>query len=56
VALSQNQITGGVRYGPVTFWFQEDFTLGRIPGLGRTWFHDSNAPDVAFGLTLTLEP
>jgi hypothetical protein len=56
VALSQNQITGGVRYGPLTFWLQEDFSPGSVPGLGPTWFHDSNAPDVAIGLTLTLEP
>lgn len=56
VTLSQNQITGGVRWGPLTFWFQEDFTPGYVPGLGPTWFHDSNAPDVAMGLTLTLRP
>jgi hypothetical protein len=56
VTLSQNQITGGVRYGPITFWFQEDFTIGHVPGLGPTWFHDSNAPDVALGLTLTVRP
>jgi len=55
VTLSQNQITGGVRYGPVTFWLMEDFTLGSVPGLGPRWFYDSNAPDVAIGLTLTLE-
>jgi hypothetical protein len=56
VTLSQNQISGGVRYGPITFWFQEDFTIGYVPGLGPSWFHDSNAPDVALGLTLTLRP
>jgi hypothetical protein len=49
------RITGGVRYGPVTFWLMEDFTLGSVPGLGPRWFYDSNAPDVAIGLTLTLE-
>jgi hypothetical protein len=56
VTLSQNQITGGVRWGPLTFWFQEDFTVGHVPGLGPRWFYDSNAPDVALGLTLTLQP
>ena len=56
VTLSQNQITGGVRWGPLTFWFMEDFTVGHVPGLGPTWFYDSNAPDVAMGLTFTLRP
>lgn len=56
VTLSQNQITGGVRWGPLTFWFQEDFTVGHVPGLGPRWFYDSNAPDVALGLTLTVQP
>jgi len=56
VSLSQNQITGSVRWGPITFWFAEDFTLGSVPGLGPRWFFDSNAPDVAVGLTLTLRP
>jgi hypothetical protein len=56
VTLSQNQITGGVRWGPLTLWFAEDFTLGHVPGLGPRWFYDSNAPDVAMGLTLTLQP
>ena len=56
VTLSQNQITGGVRWGPLTFWLAEDFTLGSVPGLGRRWFYDTNAPDLAMGLTLTLRP
>jgi len=56
VTLSQNQITGAVRWGPLTFWFMEDFSLGSVPGLGPRWFYDSNAPDVAIGLTLTLQP
>ena len=56
VTLSQNQITGGVRWGPLAFWFMEDFNVGHVPGLGPTWFYDSNAPDVAMGLTLTLRP
>lgn len=56
VVLSQNMITGGVRFGPVTLWFQEDFNVGHVPGLGPTWFYDSNAPDLSVGLTLTLQP
>jgi hypothetical protein len=56
VTLAQNQITFGIRYGPITFWFMEDFTIGSVPGLGPRWFYDTNAPDVAFGLTLTLQP
>jgi hypothetical protein len=56
VTLSQNQITGAVRWGPLAFWFAEDFNLGHVPGLGPTWFYDSNAPDVALGLSLTLRP
>ncbi len=56
VTLSQNQITLGVRLGPLTFWFAEDFNLGHVDGLGPSWFYDSNAPDVALGLTLTLQP
>ena len=56
VALSQNQISGGVRWGPLAFWFSEDFNLGNVPGMGPTWFYDTNAPDLAIGLTLTLRP
>jgi hypothetical protein len=55
VSLAQNQITGGVRWGPLTFWFAEDFTPGHVPDLGPTWFYDSNAPDVALGVTLTWQ-
>lgn len=53
VAMPQNQVAGGVRRGPLTFWFMEDFCPGAVPGRGR-WFYDTNAPDVAIGLTLTL--
>ncbi len=53
VAMPQNQITGGVRRGPLTFWVMEDFCPGRLPGL-RGWFYDTNAPDLAIGLTVTL--
>ena len=52
--MPQNQITGGIRLGPVTFWFQEDFAIGHVPDLGPTWFYDTNAPDLAFGITLSL--
>jgi hypothetical protein len=45
-----NQITVGVRRGPFTLWFAEDFTPGTAPG-GR-WYYDSNGPDVALGLSL----
>jgi len=56
VTRSQNQIAGGVRWGPLTFWFTEDFTLGQVPGVRTKWFYDTNAPDLAIGLTLTLPP
>jgi hypothetical protein len=56
VQMSQNQISVGVRWGPVTFWLMEDFTPGYVPGLGPTWFYDTNAPDLAIGLTFTLQP
>jgi len=56
VTRPQNQITGGVRWGPLTFWFTEDFSPGQVPGLGQKWFYDTNAPDLAIGLTLTLQP
>jgi hypothetical protein len=56
VTLPQNQIAGGVRWGPLTFWFAEDFTPGYVAGLGPTWFYDSNAPDLAIGLTFTIQP
>lgn len=53
VAMPQNQITAGVRRGPLTFWVMEDFCPGPLPGIGG-WFYDTNAPDVAIGLTVTL--
>jgi hypothetical protein len=56
VSMPQNQIYAGVRFGPVTLWFTEDFTPGYVPGLGPTWFYDTNAPDVAIGLTVTIRP
>jgi hypothetical protein len=56
VTLPQNQIAAGVRWGPLTFWFAEDFTPGYVAGLGPTWFYDSNAPDLAIGLTFTIRP
>jgi hypothetical protein len=54
VAMPQNQIAGGVRWGALTFWLTEDFCPGRLPGL-RGWFYDTNAPDVAMGLTVTVD-
>jgi hypothetical protein len=52
-----NQISGGIRRGPVTFWFSEDFTPGARTGSGGpSWFYDSNAPDIVFGLALRLPP
>lgn len=56
VTRSQNSISLGARWGPLTFWFQEDFNIGYVQGYGATWFYDTNAPDVAIGLTLTLRP
>jgi hypothetical protein len=51
----QNQVTLGVRWGPVSFWITEDYFLGWNPGAGpNSWFYNSNAPDLALGLTLTL--
>lgn len=51
----QNQIALGARIGPVTFWFAEDFVIGSNPIAGTAdWFYDTNAPDVAVGLSLTI--
>jgi hypothetical protein len=48
-------VTLGVRWGPVAFWITEDYFLGWNPGAGpNSWFYNSNAPDLALGLTLTL--
>ena len=47
-----NQITVGVRRGPFTMWFSEDFTPGARGGPTARWFYDSNAPDVVLGLAL----
>ena len=53
----QNQVALGVRAGPVAFWIMEDFTLGANPGNGTgDWYYDTNAPDVALGLSLTWPP
>ena len=49
----QNQITVGVRWGPLSFWVMEDFTLGYMPKQGAQWFYDTNAPDLALGLTFS---
>ena len=47
---SQNQLSGGVRYGPFTFWFSEDWTPGTNPSGAAHWFYNSNTPDIALGL------
>lgn len=52
VTRAQNQVTVGLRWRAVTFWFSEDFTLGNRSGVGARWFYDQNAPDVAFGLSV----
>jgi hypothetical protein len=46
----QNQISGGVRWKPLTFWFSEDFTPGSNPYQRQHWFYNSNTPDVEIGL------
>jgi hypothetical protein len=52
---TQNQVTLGVRWGPLTLWISEDYFLGWNPGAGpNSWFYNSNAPDLAMGLALTL--
>ncbi len=53
----QNQVSLGIRHGGFALWFMEDFTLGQNPGNGAgDWFYDTNAPDVAVGITLTVPP
>jgi hypothetical protein len=54
--LPQNFVRGGVRWEAWTFWFAEDWTPGRAafsPG-GMNWFHTSNAPDIAVGVTYSV--
>ena len=50
----QNQLSFGVRKGPVTFWLSEDFTLGRRAEVAWRWFYDTNAPDLVLGLAVAL--
>lgn len=52
VLLAQNEITGGLRYGPMTFWFMEDFTPGGGDG---SWYYNTRVPDVAFGLNFSMD-
>jgi hypothetical protein len=47
---AQNQLSFGVRRGPLTFWFSEDFTPGDEDPV-QGWYYLSNAPDFALGLT-----
>ena len=48
-----NQITGGVRYGPLALSLSEDWTPGPNPAGKYGWFYNSNAPDLAVALTFT---
>jgi hypothetical protein len=48
---SQNQITGGVRWRALTVWFSEDWTPGARREVRWYWFYNSNAPDVALGVS-----
>ena len=48
-----NQISFGLRRGPFTLSFSEDFTLGSNPRARRTWFFSSNAPDTVLAFTVT---
>lgn len=52
VTRSQNQVTVGVRWRAITAWLSEDWTPGSRPEVGWTWFYDTNAPDLAVGLSL----
>jgi hypothetical protein len=50
----QNQVSLGVRRGPFTAWFSEDFTLGGgDPAQG--FYYLSNAPDFALGVAFAHE-
>ncbi len=52
---AHNQVSGGVRWGPVTLWLSEDFTPGTTTGVGAAgWFYDSNAPDLCLGVAVLL--
>ena len=48
----QNQLSLGARKGRVTVWLSEDFTPGRRPAVGWTWFYDTNAPDLVLGVAI----
>jgi len=50
---SHNQISFGLRRGPFTLAFSEDFTLGSNPRAQRTWFFSSNAPDTVVAFTFS---
>jgi hypothetical protein len=52
---AHNQISVGIRRGPFTLAFSEDFTLGPNPRGARTWFYSSNAPDLVLALTFVLQ-
>ena len=50
---SHNQISFGLRRGPFTLAFSEDFTLGSNPRAHRSWFFSSNAPDTVLAFTFS---
>ena len=50
---SHNQISFGLRRGPFSLAFSEDFTLGSNPRARRSWFFSSNAPDTVLAFTFT---
>jgi len=54
VTRTQNQFTLGLRWGALTAWLSEDVTLGSRHEVAWIWFYDTNAPDVAVGLSLAL--
>jgi len=53
--LPQNRVSGGLRWGHWTIWLSEDWTPGAAPRASArdNWFYDSNAPDLALGVTYT---
>lgn len=51
VTRSQNQLGFGLRWGGLTAWFLEDWTLGAREAVGWTGAYNSNAPDLALGLS-----
>jgi hypothetical protein len=50
----QNQISIGVRKGPVAAWISEDFTPGRRSDVGMRWLYNTNAPDLVLGVAVDM--